>query len=178
MFDNNSWHNFGHRFGQHRRRNFDENAILEFFDFPENCSLLDLGCGDGFFTKMFLKRCRNVTGVDLDDSYFEELQKAGIITYRSDICGFNQGKYDIIFMSNVYHDLAWKCDESFYKNLYEMSKKHLAILDFKMETEFGPPKSIRLPKERIIENFESHGFKCVKQKDLNPPFQLLFEKAS
>jgi len=177
MFDNHFGNHFGHHFGQHRRRNSDENAILEFFDFSENCSLLDLGCGDGFFTKMFLKRCRNITGVDLDDSYFEELQKVGIMTYRSDICSFNQGKYDIIFMSNVYHDLAWKCDGSFYKNLYEMSKKYLAILDFKMETAFGPPKRIRLPKERIIENFESHRFKFVKEKDLNTHFLLLFEKA-
>ncbi len=176
MFDNNYGHHFGHHFGNHRRRNFDENAIIEFFDLPENCSVLDLGCGDGFFTRMFLKKCKDVTDVDLDDSNFEELNRMGIKTYRSDICNFNQGKYDLIFMSNVYHGLAWDCNESFYRNLHEMSKKYLSILDFKMETMFGPPKSIRIPKEKIIENFESHGFKFIKEKDLNTHFLLLFEK--
>lgn len=161
----------------HHRGRFDENELLSFFqDLKGECSVLDLGCGDGFFTKMFLKKCREVVGVDLDDSYFKDLNSLGIKTYKADICSFNQGKYDLIFMSNVFHGIVRSCNESFYENLYQMSKRYVAILDFKMDTTFGPPKRIRIPKEKVVEIFQSHGFKLAKEKDLRTHFLLLFEK--
>jgi len=168
----------GHHRHHGQRRMLEESMVLDFLDeaLRGSCSVIDLGCGDGYFTKMFLKKCSKVACADLDDTHFGELSSMGIETFKADICTFNQGTYDLVFMSNVFHDLVRSCGESFYENLRQLSRKYVAILDFKLDTPFGPPKFVRIPKEKVIEILQPWGFRFVKEKDLGTHYFLLFEK--
>ncbi|MCL4391118.1 methyltransferase domain-containing protein [Candidatus Parvarchaeota archaeon] len=155
----------------------DDQSILGFLDIKKGYSVIDIGGGDGFFGKKFMQFTDDVTVLDFNDRYFENLKNSGIKTIKEDICHYNKGKYDLVFMSNVYHDLVYECREDVLKNIQKIAKRYIAVLDFKPEeTPFGPPLKIRLGKSQVIEDMGSIGFKQSKELELKYHYLLLFEK--
>lgn len=155
--------------------NIDE--IIEFLGINRGDNVLDLGAGDGFFSKEFKKVTDSVTALDIDDEYFNDLERLGIKTIKSDICEYQNGLYDLVFISNVYHGIRNLCKEKLLENLNKIAKKYVAIVDFIPERAmFGPPSSIRISKKNIIEDFKLHNFKLVKEKDLKYHYIIIFER--
>ncbi|MGC8496704.1 MAG: class I SAM-dependent methyltransferase [Thermoplasmata archaeon] len=155
--------------------NVDE--IVKFLEIKQGDKILDLGAGDGFFSKELKKITNNVTALDIDDEYFSELEKLGIKTVKEDICKYDYGLYDLIFIANVYHGIRNMCKEKLLENLNKIANKYVAIVDFNPERAmFGPPSSIRISKEKIIEEFQQHNFKLVKEKDLKYHYLLIFKR--
>ncbi|MGC8537461.1 MAG: class I SAM-dependent methyltransferase [Candidatus Micrarchaeia archaeon] len=157
-----------------RNASFNEDEIMGFLRVKERMSVLDLGAGDGFFAKMFIRRGAEVTAVDENSKYFEDMDELGIKTKKGDICTFNDGKYDLVFMANVLHDLD--CHATLPKSISKMTKGELAILEFKVDTPFGPPSNIRLSPEDVEGIFKPAGFKLVKQKEFKYHYIMLFSK--
>ncbi|MCL5976042.1 MAG: class I SAM-dependent methyltransferase [Candidatus Parvarchaeota archaeon] len=156
-----------------------DKSIIDFLDIKKGYSIIDIGGRDGFFSKKMLEKSENVTVLDLNDIYFDELKQAGIKTVKADICDYSSGSFDLVFMSNVYHDLVQECRDKALKNINKIAKRYIAILDFKPEdTMFGPPVSIRLSKDKVINDMKSIGFKLVKEKELKFHYLLLFERES
>jgi SAM-dependent methyltransferase len=154
-----------------------DNRIVDFLDLKKGYSVIDIGGRDGFFSKKMLDKTDNVTVLDLNDLYFDDLKKAGIKTIKADICDYSEGSFDLVFMSNVYHDLVNECASKALKNINKIAKRYIAILDFKPEeTIFGPPVSIRLSKETVIENMKQIGLKVIKEMELKWHYLLLFER--
>ncbi len=155
--------------------NVDE--IVTFLGIQQGDKVLDLGAGDGFFSKEFKKITDDVTALDIDDEYFNDLEKLGIKTIKEDICNYDEGHYNLIFIANVYHGIRNMCREKLLENLNKMAKKYVAIVDFNPErTMFGPPSSIRISKEKIIEEFQQKGFKLLKEKYLKYHYLLIFNR--
>ncbi|MEM0143967.1 MAG: class I SAM-dependent methyltransferase [Candidatus Parvarchaeum sp.] len=151
-------------------------SIIDFLDIKKGYSVIDIGGRDGFFSKKILKKTDNVTVLDLNDLYFDELKKIGIKTIKADICNYSSGLFDLVFISNVYHDLVQECSDKALKNIKKIAKTYIAILDFKPEdTMFGPPVSIRLGKEKVINDMQSVGFRLIKEKELKYHYLLLFK---
>ncbi|MEM3019775.1 MAG: class I SAM-dependent methyltransferase [Candidatus Micrarchaeaceae archaeon] len=166
-------HNFNFEaMGRMRNASFNEDEIIGFLGIKEHMSVLDLGAGDGFFAKMFVNRGAEVTAVDRNSKYFEDMNDLGIATKKGDICTFDEGKYDLVFIANVLHDLD--CHATLPSNLLKMVKNELAILEFKEDAPFGPPSDIRLRPEDVEGIFEPAGFKLVKQKELRYHYIMLF----
>lgn len=154
-----------------------DKTIIDFLDIKKEYRIIDVGGRDGFFSKKMLEKTNDVTVLDLNDMYFDELEKAGIKTIKADICDYSSGSFDLVFMSNVYHDLVQECGDKALKNISKIAKRYIAILDFKPEdTLFGPPISIRLSKERVISDMQSIGFKLVKERELMYHYLMLFER--
>ncbi len=152
--------------------------IIDFLGIGEEDSILDLGGGDGFFSKGFLSVSKNVTLLDKVDSNFKELETMGINTIIGDMCKFHDREFDTVFMANVYHDAAYECHDSIRNNLRLIAKKNVAILDFKPDASgFGPPSWLRLSKQQVISDLVSSGFKLVREKDLEYHYLLIFEKS-
>ena len=129
-------HNFNFEaMGGMRNASFNEDEIIGFLGIKEHMSVLDLGAGDGFFAKMFVNIGAEVTAVDRNSEYFEDMNDLGIATKKGDICTFDEGKYDLVFIANVLHDLD--CHATLPNNLSKMVKKELAILEFKDDAPFG-----------------------------------------
>lgn len=168
-------HNFNFEaMGGMRNASFNEDEIIGFLGIKEHMSVLDLGAGDGFFAKMFVNIGAEVTAVDRNSEYFEDMNDLGIATKKGDICTFDEGKYDLVFIANVLHDLD--CHATLPNNLSKMVKNELAILEFKEDTPFGPPSDIRLSPEDVGGIFEPAGFKLIKQKELKYHYIMLFRK--
>lgn len=156
-----------------------DKSIIDFLEIKKGYSIIDIGGRDGFFSKKMLEKTDNVTVLDLNDIYFDELKKVGIKTVKEDICDYSAGSFDLVFMSNVYHDLVQECHDKALKNINKIAKRYIAILDFKPEdTMFGPPVSIRLSKDKVINDMKSIGFKLVKEKELKFHYLVLFERES
>ena len=154
-----------------------DKTIIDFLEIKKGYSIIDVGGRDGFFSKRMLEKTADVTVLDLNDIYFDELKQVGIKTIKTDICDYSSGSFDLVFMSNVYHDLVQECGNKALKNINKIAKKYIAILDFKPEdTMFGPPVSIRLSKEKVIADLESIDFKLVKETELKYHYLLLFER--
>ena len=154
-----------------------DKGIIDFLSIKEGDSVVDIGGRDGFFSKKMLEKTNNVTVLDINDIYFDELEKAGIKTIKADICDYSLDSFDLVFMSNVYHDIAQECSSKALKNINKIAKKYIAILDFKpQDTLFGPPVNIRLSKDRVIKDMQSIGLKLVKEKELKYHYLLLFER--
>ncbi|MCL5107064.1 MAG: class I SAM-dependent methyltransferase [Candidatus Parvarchaeota archaeon] len=154
-----------------------DKTIIDFLDIKKEYRIIDVGGRDGFFSKKMLEKANDVTVLDLNDMYFDELKKSGIKTIKADICDYSSGSFDLVFMSNVYHDLVQECGDKALKNISKIAKRYIAILDFKPEdTLFGPPVSIRLSKERVISDMQSIGFKLVKERELRYHYLMLFER--
>jgi len=75
--------------------------LIEF----ENISVLDVGCGSGFYTKLFVEQgCRNYLGIDIVDVLFNDLRNKypsctfKIIDITKDLI---EGMYDLISMIDV-----------------------------------------------------------------------------
>lgn len=164
---------YGHEHGRHRQ--FDEDAILSFLDIDTKSSVLDAGCGDGYFSVMLKRKFGSVTGIDIDDSAFSNLKEKGIKTEKADICSFKSAPFDLVFMANVFHGLSTECSE-IYNVLNSLASRYVAIIDFKPETAFGPPSSMKIPEAKVIEGFECNGFRFLKDADLGTHYSILFEK--
>ncbi len=150
---------------------------VKFLEIKDRNSVLDLGAGTGVFSKEFIKVTKNVTALDRNDIYFKKLEKLGIKTVKADICEYCDGNYDLIFIANVYHHVRNICNEKLFENLNKMAKKYVAVIDFNPKgTIFGPPKSMRIPKEKTIEEFEHHNFKIVKEMSFSSRYLILFER--
>ena len=162
--------------GMMRERAYNLKEIVDFLGINKDWDVADLGAGDGYFSKEFLKYARSVTAIDIDiDCCSDELKEMGIKTIKADLCKYSVGKYHLLFMANVYHGLRRSCRESILNNMAKMSLKYIAILDFNEKRLFGPP--FRVKKEEVIDDFLSVGFKVVKIKDLEFHYLILFEKS-
>ncbi len=159
-----------------RKRFTDPSDIAETLGINKEMDVLDLGAGEGFFSKEFVKRAKSVTAIDVDDYYFKELNSMGIITIKADACREIPGAYDLVFMANVYHDLVRECKESVLKNIDKASKRYVAVLDFNEKRLFGPP--FRVPKQDVVNDFSKMMFKLKLSKDYEYHYLLLFERGS
>ncbi|MGC8557911.1 MAG: class I SAM-dependent methyltransferase [Nitrososphaeria archaeon] len=157
-----------------RQRAYDIKEIVEFLGIDKEWDIADLGAGDGVFSREFAKVARTVIAYDINDKYFNEMQNEGIKTVKADLCEPQEGKYDLVFMSNVYHGLIRRCSEAVLSNFERMSKKYVAIMDFNEKRLFGPP--FRVKKEEIIGDMEKHGFELIKSKELEFHYLLLFRR--
>ena len=155
----------------------DDNYIIDFLDIKTEYNVIDIGGRDGFFSKKMLKKTNDVTVLDINDAYFDELKQVGIKTIKADICDYSSGSFDLVFMSNVYHDIVQECGSKALKNINKIAKRYVAILDFKPQgTIFGPPLNIRLSKDKVINDMQGIGLKLIKDNDLKYHYLLLFER--
>ncbi|MGC8567967.1 MAG: class I SAM-dependent methyltransferase [Candidatus Micrarchaeia archaeon] len=162
-----------HGYGGRHRSIYNMKEIVFFLDINKSMDVIDLGTGDGYFSKEFAKYAKSVTAVDINDEYFAEMEKEGIKTIKEDLCKFSNGLYDLAFMSNVYHGLRMSCKDAFLKNLGGITN-NFAIMDFNEKMDFGP--RIRVSKDTVIKDLSEYGFELAKQKDFEYHYLLVFSK--
>jgi len=102
------------------------------------------------------------------------LQKAGVKTIRGDLCQRQDGAYNLLFMSKVYHGLRMVCKDAVLTNFVRMAKQYVAIMNFKEGIFFGPPFKVR--QEEVIGDTKKHGFMLVRSNDLKFHYIILFKK--
>jgi ubiquinone/menaquinone biosynthesis C-methylase UbiE len=172
-----------------RRKWQNPEAILKEIGLKPGLTLLDLGCGGGFFTLPAARLAGpegKVYGVDINADFIEEIRRKAATEGLKNIdlkvgsaednllC---QNCADIIFLGIVLHD--FRDPARVLKNAREMMKPEgkLANLDWKKQTmSFGPPVSVRFDENAASRLIESAGFKVESVRDSGPHHYLILAK--
>ncbi len=160
--------------------------ILTTIGLQEGMVFMDIGCNDGFFALPAAKivgSTGKVYGVDIDKESIKRLQEkaqsAGLKNIHTEIKEaeatiFCQGCADIIFYGTVLHD--FRDPLKVLRNARAMLSPHgkLVNLDWKkIQTEMGPPLSIRISEKETTILMEKAGLKVVEIKNLSENFYLV-----
>ena len=104
----------------------EKNKVLELFD-PENKTILDVGCGDGRYSEIFVNTCKKYVGIDINEEQIKENIKnnkyknaeyylENIATYKS------KEKFDVIVLSIALHEIDVKEQGLALKNMLSILK--------------------------------------------------------
>ncbi|MBS1266053.1 MAG: Arsenite methyltransferase [Candidatus Woesearchaeota archaeon] len=159
-----------HRFNGHfsrlesdeRKKTLPAKSVLKAIGIKKGSTIIDFGCGIGYFSIPALKfvgKSGKVIAIDISDDMINELKNRSngldnLKIVKSDkIKGF---KGDIILLVNVLHEVdnPRKFLRACLKSLNP--KGRVVIIDWqKKETEKGPPLSHRISKKQVISLLEN-----------------------
>lgn len=161
-----------------RRRIMPPEVTLKKFNIKDDGTLLDVGCGIGYFTIPAAKilKTNKVIGLDIMPEILEiakeKAEGRGNIEFKeSKEYSFpiedNSVKY--VLISNVIHEVEDKI--KYFKEVKRVLEKngYFLIIDWdKKEMKMGPPVHERISKEEMIELCRQEGFKKAESIDVSP----------
>ncbi|TSD02425.1 MAG: hypothetical protein Athens071424_71 [Parcubacteria group bacterium Athens0714_24] len=100
------------------------NFIKENINLKKEDTLLDVGCGNGFFTYHFAKLC-DVTGLDFSKQMLKINVHDKLIHGDAENLPFEDNSFNIVFCSNLLHHL--KNPETAIKEMKRVAKKYIII---------------------------------------------------
>ncbi len=165
---------------ENRKRLLPAEEILATIGIKEGDTLIDFGCGIGYFSIPAAKLVGEqgkVIAIDISDEMISELEKRSEgfrnldIVKSDDISGF---KGDIILLVTVLHEVdnAKKFIERCFDALNPQGR--IIIIDWqKKETTMGPPISHRISKDEVIAMAHS---KCIEHNIDDTFYFLEFRK--
>ncbi len=145
--------------------------VLNLLGDIEGNTILDIGCGTGYFAFRMVNRGANVICADIDDRFLEYVNKKKLeygvtdqrlSTLKSTESSSSVGEtmIDKAIIVNTYHHIENRT--KYFRNLKRSMKmgNELIVIDFKkdLEMDFGPPNSMRLSAEVVIEEMKAAGF--------------------
>lgn len=89
----------------------DPHAVIQSCNLPVNSIVLDVCCGDGYFTQALADNAEHVYGVDLDHELLEAAQKRNLTNctwIQADamhIFSVMPRSVDVIFLANTFHGI-------------------------------------------------------------------------
>ena len=176
MSEHGHWDNFDYaRSNEMNKKYIPIEQILEFTALHEGEKLIDVGAGNGHYSIAFASAHpkSNITALEFGLKGLklinENIKKSGIKNVEvieADACSYEDySKYDKVFLANVFHDL--QCKEQLIKKLSALLKpgSEMIILEFKEDSEIGPPKNIRIPEKRLELLMHDLGAKLSNSKE-------------
>jgi len=175
-----------------RRSWQDPDRIVSEVGFGCDSIVADLGCGPGFFTIPIARKvCKkgHVYAIDSNSVMLEYLKDqlvknriparcVSIINRELTDTQLRKNTLDFAFISNVLHDLNDR--QAFFEEVKRITKKGGLVVNIdwkKEETDFGPPVSIRLDKEEVLNETNKNGLQFVREIDCGSMFYgLVFVK--
>ncbi len=188
-----------HRFGDAEKwaKVFDDPArdawqkphqVIEALALAPDAVVADIGSGTGYFAARlarFVPKGR-VYGVDTEPDMVkylaERARREGLANLVS-IAGLPADprlptKVDLVLMVDVYHHIAGR--EEYFRRLRGSLRAggRVAIIDFRADSENGPPKRERIPPERVKAEMGEAGYAAAKEHAFLPSqYFLVFEPA-
>lgn len=151
--------------------------LLEMMNLTLNDIVIDVGSGDGFYSNEFSKVCKQVFSVDEYCKNFESdfYSNSNITTICIDAChGIDVPKVTHAFFSNSFHDM--KCQDQLLNFLSSILKGggKLTLVEFKLDTPFGPPKATRFSEDELVKKVEPWGFKKIDRREFEYHYAVSF----
>jgi ubiquinone/menaquinone biosynthesis C-methylase UbiE len=142
----------------------DNDLILQALDIQAGQVILDVGCGNGYMSKLFSARVTpsgRVIALDPDRQFLavlaRETKGTNITTIEGDITrptNLQPSSIDLIYISTVIHGFSKNELKGFFRESKRLLKPDsiVAIVEIeKKETRFGPPLSSRYSPEELKE---------------------------
>jgi cyclopropane fatty-acyl-phospholipid synthase-like methyltransferase len=145
---------------------------------PPDAAVVDLGAGTGYFAARLARALPGgrVLGLDVEPNMVrfmtERAKREGLTNLVAretpkDRAGL-EGPVDLVLLVDTYHHLS---DRPAYFRALRSSltpRGRLAIVDFRLESERGPPKEHRLAPERVIAELAEAGFALSGRHEFLP----------
>jgi len=162
--------------------------VIEALALAPDAVVADIGSGTGYFAARlarFVPKGR-VYGVDTEPDMVkylaERARREGLANLVS-IAGLPADprlptKVDLVLMVDVYHHIAGR--EEYFRRLRGSLRAggRVAIIDFRADSENGPPKRERIPPERVKAEMGEAGYAAAKEHAFLPSqYFLVFEPA-
>ncbi len=136
--------------------------LKKYVSFTEGTSLLDVGCGNGFFTWYFARIC-DVTGVDFSEKMLRlNPVKRKLLTDSSELA-FKNGSFDIVFCHALLHHVADM--DRVIREMTRVSKKYVIILEPNRNNPLMFLFSFLVKEERKALKFSLRYLKKVTEKN-------------
>jgi len=100
--------------------------IEEHLMLSSNSKILDVGCGNGFFTVFWQKRTKTI-GVDFSFKMLKLNPANTLVQADVMILPFKDNSFDLVFCANLLHHVA--IPEQALKEMARVSKKYVAIIE-------------------------------------------------
>jgi len=162
-------------------------VVLNAVKIEPNFTVVDLGCGGGYFTVPLAARAKRVYGIDVQKEMIDyvrtkirklKIKNVELIVSKPAEIPLESESVDLLLTVNTLHEFDNK--ERMIKEMRRVVKKggKLLIVDFmKRETGFGPPVEIRVSKAKAVKFFEAEGFALAEKRDLPYHYLLVFVKS-
>lgn len=173
---------------QRRDRWQKPDEILKAMDLKPGMVVVDIGAGDGYFTRRFalvVGPDGKAIGVEIDSSKVREMtedaKERGLSNYEARLVKADDPQLaprsaDVIFLCNTYHHIEGRVP--YFARVKSALKPggRLLILDFK-KTRAGTREEPRYTKEEVTEELTEAGYKLVKEFDVELSRQYFLEFA-
>ncbi|MDA8743627.1 methyltransferase domain-containing protein [Rubripirellula amarantea] len=170
-------------------RDQEENASESFdnLGLKPGMTVVDLGCGNGFWTFPMAKAVTDkgrVLAVDIQREMLQKLQVRGAqlkldniepILGKVDDPKLPAGEVDMVLMVDVYHEFSHP--ESMLWSIRRSLKPEgvVALLEYREEDPTVPIKPLhKMSKRQIIKEYQGNGFKLVREYNQLPWQHLMF----
>ncbi|OGA96516.1 MAG: hypothetical protein A3G27_17010 [Betaproteobacteria bacterium RIFCSPLOWO2_12_FULL_66_14] len=152
--------------------------VIQALALKPDAVVADIGSGTGYFSVRFARMVPKgrVYGVDTEPDMVkflaERAQREGLknVTAVAGAPGDPRlpEKADLIVMVDVFHHVADR--ERYFRNLRESLKPggRVAIIDFRLDSRDGPPRSARIAPERVKAELKSAGYAFVQEHGFLP----------
>ena len=158
--------------------------IIDFLTISPGQVIADVGCGTGYFAKLFSRQIGaegKLYAVDIKRSMLDYLmQREDAVTdrivpivARPDDPKLPEGEIDLIFIANTWHHI--KKHEVYLPRLARGLHEHgrLALIDFHPgEMPVGPPDNEKLSRDEVVRQFEGAGWR-LDAESVMLPYQYL-----
>ena len=148
--------------------------------------IADIGSGTGYFSVRFAHMVAEgrVYGVDIEPDmvkYLSERAKRDGLKNLISLAGAPDDprlpeKVDLIIMVDVFHHIENR--DRYFRRLHDSLKTggRIAIIDFRMDSPHGPPKSARLTPEDVKAELNGAGYALMQEHTFLPyQYFLIFQ---
>jgi len=146
-------------------------------------TIADIGAGTGYFARRFANHAGKVYAVDIDEKLLAIAGNHAPPNLETVVATPHDPRLplrsvDIVFFCDVLHHIENR--PAYYAKIAEALKPggRVVVIDFyEKPLPVGPPPSMKLSDNAVIEEFQKAGFKLSKRLDTLPyQYFLFFEK--
>jgi len=165
--------------------------VVRALDLKPGQTVIDIGAGTGYFTRRFAKAVGPsgaAIGLDVEPGMIDYMKadasKLGLQNYharrvKADNPELAPDSADVIFFCDTLHHVDDRL--AYLRKLAPALKPggRVAVIDFRKDAPEGPPKQMKISRERMIDQFGKAGYEMVHEyKFLTYQYFLEFEPAA
>ncbi len=162
--------------------------VIQALALKPDAVVADIGAGTGYFAVRLAAMVPQgrVYAVDVEPDMVEHLARRAKREKRDNLIAVQATaqdarlpeKADVIVLVDVYHHIDQR--DRYFSRLRASLKPggRLAIIDFRIDSPAGPPKSARIAPDRVVAELKAAGYGLTQQHDFLPrQYFLVFRPA-
>ena len=152
--------------------------VIQALALKPDAVVADIGAGTGYFAVRLATMVPQgrVYAVDVEPDMVEHLARRAKREKRDNLIAVQATaqdarlpeKADVILLVDVYHHIDQR--DRYFSQLRASLKPggRLAIVDFRIDSPAGPPKSARIAPDRVVAELKAAGYSLTQQHDFLP----------